>query len=57
MDQCLDEACELAKQVGIEAGPRSNGAWRTEVGPFKEHGEATALSITQYQRVDSADPA
>jgi hypothetical protein len=57
MDQCLDEACELAKQVGIEAGPRSNGAWRTEVGPFKEHGEATALNITQYQRVDSADPA
>lgn len=57
MDQVLDQACELAKQAGVESTPRAIGARRSEVGPFKGHGEAAAFDITQDERVDAADAA
>ena len=57
MCQFLDEAGEVTKQVGVESTPRAIGARCSEVSPFKGHGEAAALEITQDERVDSADAA
>jgi hypothetical protein len=58
MDQGLDETCEIAKQVGVESACRAIACrGRGTVSPFEGHGEATALSVTQDERVDSADAA
>lgn len=58
MDQRLDEAREITKQVGVESARRAIARrGRGEVGPFKGHGEAAALGITQDERVDTADAA
>ena len=56
MEQRLDEAREVAKQIRVESTARTIGG-RSEVGPFKRHGEAAALGITQDERVDAADAA
>ena len=56
MDQRLDEARELAKQVGVES-TRAMDLRCSEVGPFEGHGEAAALGLTQDERVNPADAA
>jgi len=58
MDQRLDEAREITKQVGVESARRAIARrGRGEVGSFKGHGEAAWLGIKQDERVDTTDAA
>ena len=58
MDQRLDEAREITKQIGVESASRAIARrGRGEVGPFKGNGEAAAFGITQDECVDTSDAA